>query len=808
MIREQVKRSSHSTARRIWVVLAFVLLGWLSAAPAFAATTTCSASTTQGTAPADYATYCWFDMSGYNDGTARGAGGQPFVVSLPGGATLSFTLKVSGNANANAIALDARAVPTWTGGAFGNSAFLGISGKPVLYTRNNGSTVTASLSGITVTTSGGSGVPFVFVAADAESTNNGESLRFTTDGDPWSLLAQIAYGTAAAYPDLTGVGTNTVKQVGVAGAVGSYAFATTGNVRNVTAEMVAGGLQGVLFGVKFPSADLSITKSHTGSFSAGGSGSYNIVVRNNGTNATTGITKVVDTLPAGLTYVSASGAGWTCSAVGQVVTCTNPMSLANGGSLPAITLNVSVAFNAPASVENSVSVSNPMFDYNPANNDSLDPTVIVGTPEPAKGNKILYVYDNRRLTRTPQAANSTVPVEQIARGASSDWIMAPAVPVGRTLTLTAQNVLARLVLAATGDSTSSNRAVKVELRTSSGVILGASGTKNINSGAEAVDFTVATPQTTLAAGDYLVLRVYNNATSGTNRNISVYQKTAGQGASVLTFDTPTVINVDSVVVYSAPYPATTTQPSFVAGNTVYVRAVISDPFGAFDVSGASIRLTDPAGTAQVAAAQMTEIVGAATAASKTYQYSYTLPAGAKAGSWIASVTGREGTEGTVTHTRNVGFQVAAAPLTIAKTSTVYWDPINKLVNPKAIPGALVTYRITVTSPSGTITDANSMVVSDPIPLNTVLFVNDLPDIAGISPVFFTPGSSTLSLNFNTLADLTDDVDFSSDGGATWTHVPIADANGVDAAVTDIRLKPRGTFAPGKTVEMGFRVRVK
>ncbi|KIQ97671.1 CshA/CshB family fibrillar adhesin-related protein [Lysobacter sp. A03] len=796
MIAEQVKRSSHSTAHRILVVLAFVLFGWLLTAPAFAATTTCSASTTQGTAPADYETYCWFDMSGYNDVTARSGGGQPFVVSLPGGATLSFTLKVSGNA------LDARAVPTWTGGAFGNSAFLGISGKPVLYTRNNGSTVTASLSGITVTTNGGSGLPFVFVAADAESTNNGESLRFTTDGDPWSLLAQIAYGAAAAYPVLTGVGTNTVNQVGVAGAVGSYAFATTGNVRNVTAHMVAGGLQGVLFGVKFPSADLSITKSHTGSFSAGFNGSYNIVVRNNGTNATTGITKVVDTLPAGLTYVSASGAGWTCSAVGQVVTCTNPTSLSNGGSLPAITLNVSVALNAPASVENTASVSNPTFDYNPANNVSRDPTVIVGSPEPAKGNKILYLYDNLEMTRIPQSVNSISPA-MVPDGDSRDWLMTPVIPAGKSLTLSAGIVTARLLIRKSDPFPNWPADVTAELRSGSTTI--ASTTISASGGPTQYNFNFTVPETTLTAGDRLVLRIINKSLVS---QMAVYQMTAGQGASTLTFNTPTVVNVDSVTVYSAAYPAVATQASYIAGSTVYVRAVISDPFGAFDVSGATIKLTDPSGAVQLVAGPMVEVPGTITPASKTFQYSYTLPAGAKAGSWIASVTGMEGTEGTVTHTRNVGFQVAAAPLTIVKAATVYWDPINKLVNPKAIPGALVTYRITVTSPSGTITDANSMVVSDPIPLNTVLFVNDLPDIAGISPVFFTPGSSTLSLNFNTLADLTDDVDFSSDGGATWTHVPIADANGVDAAVTHIRLKPRGTFAPGNTVQMGFRVRVK
>ena len=67
--------------------------------------------------------------------------------------------------------------------------------------------------------------------------------------------------------------------------------------------------------------DLAITKSHTGTFQAGERATYAIVVTNNGPTPAPGVV-VTDTLPAGLTYVSATGAGVTCSAVGQVVTCT------------------------------------------------------------------------------------------------------------------------------------------------------------------------------------------------------------------------------------------------------------------------------------------------------------------------------------------------------------------------------------------------------------------------------------------------------------------------------------------------------
>jgi trimeric autotransporter adhesin len=55
------------------------------------------------------------------------------------------------------------------------------------------------------------------------------------------------------------------------------------------------------------------------------------------------------------------------------------------------------------------------------------------------------------------------------------------------------------------------------------------------------------------------------------------------------------------------------------------------------------------------------------------------------------------------------------------------------------------------------------------------------------------------------------VDFSNDGGVTWTYVPVPDGAGYDAAVTDIRMRPKGTM-PGQGVgspnfELRFRVMV-
>jgi uncharacterized repeat protein (TIGR01451 family)/fimbrial isopeptide formation D2 family protein len=128
-------------------------------------------------------------------------------------------------------------------------------------------------------------------------------------------------------------------------------------------------------------ADLTITKTHTGNFTQGQTNApYTITVTNSGNGATSGTVTVTDTLPTGLTFVSGTAAPWSCSAIGQVVTCTRSDSLAALSSYPALTLNVNVAANAPTSVTNSVAVSGG-GEIITNNNSATDPTTINGVPD-------------------------------------------------------------------------------------------------------------------------------------------------------------------------------------------------------------------------------------------------------------------------------------------------------------------------------------------------------------------------------------------------------------------------------------------
>jgi uncharacterized repeat protein (TIGR01451 family) len=106
-----------------------------------------------------------------------------------------------------------------------------------------------------------------------------------------------------------------------------------------------------------PTPAWTITKSHTDPFVEGDTGStYTISVQNSGTGPTDGtVVTVVDTIPAGLTATNLAGTGWTC--VTATATCTRTDVLAAAASYPDITLTVTVAKTAAASVTNSVQVS-------------------------------------------------------------------------------------------------------------------------------------------------------------------------------------------------------------------------------------------------------------------------------------------------------------------------------------------------------------------------------------------------------------------------------------------------------------------
>jgi hypothetical protein len=141
-----------------------------------------------------------------------------------------------------------------------------------------------------------------------------------------------------------------------------------------------GGTSGsVRFTVADPFPDLAIRSSHTGSFAAGFDESYAIAVTNDGTAPAAGRITVADLLPAGLTFVSSAGDGWSCTATGPAVMCTGPSALAPGESTQ-FALTVAVGGNASSPLHHSPSVS-VEGDLNDLNDHASDATTIM-TPSP------------------------------------------------------------------------------------------------------------------------------------------------------------------------------------------------------------------------------------------------------------------------------------------------------------------------------------------------------------------------------------------------------------------------------------------
>ncbi len=135
------------------------------------------------------------------------------------------------------------------------------------------------------------------------------------------------------------------------------------------------------------------------------------------------------------------------------------------------------------------------------------------------------------------------------------------------------------------------------------------------------------------------------------------------------------------------------------------------------------------------------------------------------------------------HSDTDRYEVAAADITVTKTSTVLWDPINGSTNPKAIPGAVLEYCIAVANASGG-ADATSVAISDTIPANLSYYdslVSGPATIPGLIGVV-TEGSVTGAV-------------CNADGGGTGSESGGAVSGNL------------GTVASGDTETLIFRVTV-
>jgi hypothetical protein len=139
-------------------------------------------------------------------------------------------------------------------------------------------------------------------------------------------------------------------------------------------------------------------KSHTGPnpsnhFGQGGTGSFSIVVTNNGPGPTgdpdgNHPLTVTDTLAADFAPGTLpTGTPWNCAAVGQNVTCTSHNAVTDGSSYPTLTIPVTVSANAGPSDNNSASISGGGASTTSSNTDTviIDPAPVLSLSKSASG---------------------------------------------------------------------------------------------------------------------------------------------------------------------------------------------------------------------------------------------------------------------------------------------------------------------------------------------------------------------------------------------------------------------------------------
>ncbi|HSC16757.1 MAG TPA: hypothetical protein VLI71_16630 [Gammaproteobacteria bacterium] len=619
--------------------------------------------------------------------------------------------------------------------------------------------------------------------------------------DPGNSLPPITMtvtATGAAVPSVT----NTAS-------VGSASFDV--NAANNTASDVT-----VVIGPNLSTSTKSVVDLNGGEPDPGDTLRYTITLLESDGIAATGVSVVDDlaaelgnlavvSIPPGATNAS-TGAGTGTNGTGRL-DIGNIFVPANGSAAVVFDARIAVGTTPGTPIDNTATIANPGgFGATPA-----APTLIVSPSAiPSSGSKPLYLRSapGVSLSRNPPSTDANVVV---ASGLPVTWTLTPALAL--PVTLPTGNIAVPLWLRRNVTNNPTTRTLVVTLANSATGVIGFT-TQTVSppgsGNPAAFPFVIVNPATTtFPAGSTFSLTIAQTLPTAANRTTLVYPVGVGAGNfSRVVLNSATVIDVNSVQTFNAAYPGGAAQASFDYGSTVYVRAVVSDPFGSFDIASARISIVDSASVVRVANAVL-PMVADSGAATLTYEYAYVVPAGSPSGGWSAQVTAVEGTEGVVTHTRTGGFIVPPLlpALRVTKSVQVLSDPVNGAVNPFQIPGSLQRYRVTVTNTGVGSVDASTLVIDDVVPANAELFVAS----GGGDPVQFVDGATPSGLTF----DYATHVTYSSQPGGVppYSYVPTANGNGVDPNVTALRIAPSGAMPgaaganePSFSVE--FRVRVR
>ncbi len=301
---------------------------------------------------------------------------------------------------------------------------------------------------------------------------------------------------------------------------------------------------------------------------------------------------------------------------------------------------------------------------------------------------------------------------------------------------------------------------------------------------------------TIPAGQSVTLDI-TTAQTGVSFQVNYDSATA---VSRIELPASPVIDVSSILVYDAPFAGGQTITSTLAGQTVYVRATITDPFGHADITGGTLLVTPSSGTpVSLTSANVVSQTGN----TKVYEYAWKT---ASTGDFTIGVQVSEGYEGTVVDAGATTFSVvmqdtgtpSISQFTTSSDGTTtgnYAAGVNPVfvrvtdIDKNTNPSVAETIQATVTSSTG---DSLLVTLTETGP-STGVFVATIATEATL-----TTGNSTLhapngSTLFITYTDPNDATDISSARALVGTQsTTVTAVNDTNTTTEDAVLNSTGT----------------
>lgn len=136
------------------------------------------------------------------------------------------------------------------------------------------------------------------------------------------------------------------------------------------------------------------------------------------------------------------------------------------------------------------------------------------------------------------------------------------------------------------------------------------------------------------------------------------------------------------------------------------------------------------------------------------------------------------------------YVIASAALSVAKTSTVISDPFNLAVNPKAIPGAVIEYGITLTNTGSS--NATVVTITDTLPTTGMTYTTGTYN-AGAADVRITVGATNTFCVAESGSDTNADGCFRTAGGVLTVGAPALTQVATGGAANAVTVRFRMTI---------------